>query len=247
DMAQVAHTNAAIGLLLAHQERFTEALSYFDQSYKLNQTLGLAPKAGYDLKHKGNLLWQLGHYSEARDALKQAFDIASRPGGVDKQLLAWIYLARARMALSELHYGEAAAEIRKATALGDTQDKDLSVRVTYTGGLAELNSGTSRAGVEDCQKAVDIATRAATPRLISSAQLALAEALLAKGDAANALTLALQAQETFARLGSRHSEWRAWLVAAQASRRQQDQKKVDEFAARAAGLLTALESSLGAD
>ena len=92
-----------------------------------------------------------------------------------------------------------------------------------------------------------MATRAGIPRQISSARLALAEALLAKGDAANALTLALQAQETFARLGSRHSEWRAWLVAAQASRRQQDQKKVDEFAAHAAGLLTALESSLGAD
>jgi len=247
DMAQVAHTHAAIGLLLEYQEHFTEAQSHFDESYKLNQSLGLTPKAGYDLVHKGNLFWQLGHYSEARDALKQAFDIASRPGGVDKQLLAWIYLARARMALSELHYGEAAAEIRKATALGDAQDKDLSVRVTYTGGLAELNSGTSRAGVEDCQKAVDIATRAATPRLISSAQLALAEALLAKGDGANALTYALQAQQTLARLGSRDSEWRAWLVAAQASRRQQDQKKVDEFAARAAGLLTALESSFGAN
>jgi hypothetical protein len=57
----------------------------------------------------------------------------------------------------------------------------------------------------------------------------------------------LQAQQTLARLGSRDSEWRAWLVAAQASRRQQDQKKVDEFAARAAGLLTALESSFGAN
>ena len=247
DMAQVAHTRAAIGLVLANQERFTEALKYFDESYRLNLSLNLVPKAGYDLEHKGNLLWQLGHYSEARDALKRAFDIASRPGGVDKQLLAWIHLRRAQMALSELHSDEALAETRKAAALGDRQDKDFAIQITHTNALAELNSGTSRAGVEDCQKAVDMATRAGIPRQISSAQLALAEALLAKGDAANALTLALQAQETFARLGSRHSEWRAWLVAAQASRRQQDQKKVDEFAAHAAGLLTALESSLGAD
>lgn len=247
DEAQVAHTHAAIGLLLANQERFTDALSQFDESYKLNQKLGLAPKTGYDLAHKGNLFWQLGHYSEARDALKQAFDIASRPGGVNKQLLAWIHLRRAQMALSELLYAEAVAEIRKATALGDTQDKDFSVQVTYTSGLAELNSGTSRARLDSCQKAVDIATRSGSPRLIASAQLALAEALLARGDAVNALTSALQAQEAFARLGSRHSEWRAWLIAAQASRRQQDQKKVDEFAAHAAGLLTALESSLGAN
>ena len=80
---------------------------------------------------------------------------------------------------------------------------------------------------------------------IANAQLALAEALLATGDAANAVTTALQAQQTFARLGSRHSEWRAWLIAAQASRRQQDDTKVNEYAARAAELLKAFEKALG--
>jgi len=40
-------------------------------------------------------------------------------------------------------------------------------------------------------------------------------------------------------------EWRAWLIAAPASRQQQDNPKVDEYAARAAGLLTALENALG--
>ena len=245
DVAQEAHTHAAIGLLFDHQERFTEALKHFDESYKLNKSLGLEPKAGYDLVNRGSLLWQLGHYTEARDALKQAFDVASRPGGIDKQLLAWVHLFRARMALSEFRYSEAVAESRQASALGSTQDKDFSVQVSYTHGLAELYSGTSRAGMLKCQKAFDIATRTGTPRLISNAQLALAAALLASGDAANALTSALEAQRTFARLGSRHSEWRAWLIAAQASRQQQDDQKVDEYAARAAGLLTALEKALG--
>lgn len=246
DSAQVAHTHAAIGLLLAHQERFTEALNHFDESYKLNKSLKLEPKTAYDLFNRGGLLWQLGHYAEARDALKQAFDVASRPGGIDKQLLAWVHLIRARMALSEFRYSEAVAESRQASALGGTQDTDFSVQVDYTYGLAALHSGTSRAGLVKCQEAFDIATRAGAPRLISNAQLALAEALLANGDAANALTSALQAQQTFARLGSRHSEWRAWLIAAQASRRQQDDTKVDEYAARAAGLLTALEKAFGA-
>jgi tetratricopeptide (TPR) repeat protein len=245
DMAQVAHTHAAIGLLFDHQERFTEALNHFDESYKLNKSLGLEPKTGYDLVNRGSLLWQLGHYTEARDSLKQAFDVASRPGGIDKQLLAWVHLFRARMALSESHYSEAVAESRQASALGSTQDKDFSVQVSYIHGLSELHSGTSHAGMLKCQKAFDIATRTGTPRLISNAQLALAEALLARGDAANALTSALEAQQTFARLGSRHSEWRAWLIAAQASRQQQRDQKVDEYAARAAGLLTAFEKALG--
>ena len=245
DVAQMAHTHAAIGLLLAHQERFTEALKHFDESYKLNKSLGLEPKAGYDLVNRGGLLWQLGHYAEARDALKQAFDVASRSGGIDKQLLGWVHLFRAQIAMSESRYSEAVAESRKASAFGGLQEKDFSVKVYYTHGLAELHSGTSHAGIVKCQNAFDIATRAGIPRVVANAQLALAEALLATGDAANALTSALEAQQTFARLGSRHSEWRAWLIAAQASRQQQDAAKVDEYAARASGLLTALEKTLG--
>ena len=246
DQAQLAHTHSAIGLLFSHQERFTEALKHYGESYKLNKSLGLEPKTGYDLAIRGNLLWQLGHYGEARTALDSAFDVASRRGGVDKQLLAWIHLFKARMALSELRHAESLVESRKAAALGSTQEKGFAVQLASTKGLAQLRSGTSRAGVAECQKAFDIATRASDPRLISNAQLALAEALLASGDAANALTFALQAQETFARSGSRHSEWRAWLIAAQASRGQQDQKKVEEYAAHAAGLLTALERTWGA-
>ena len=245
DTAQVAHTHAAIGLLLAHQERFTEALSHFDESYQINKSRGLEPKTGYDLVNRGNLLWQLGRYKEALAALDEAFNIASRAGGVDKQLLGWIHLFRARIALSEFRYAEAVAQSRKASALGGAQDKDFSVQAAYTLGLAQLRSGTSRAGAIECQKAIDIATRAGDPRLISNAQLALAEVLLSTGDAANGLATALQAQKTFSRLGNRHSEWCAWLIAAQASRRQQDEAKVEEYSAHASEMLKSLERTLG--
>jgi hypothetical protein len=151
------------------------------------------------------------------------------------------------MALSELRHAEALAESRKASALGDAQDKDFSAQVSYTRGLAALGSGTLSAGQVECQKAVDIATRAGVPRLVASTQLAEAEVMLAGGDARGAQAMALQAQETLARLGQRHSEWRAWLVAAQASRRLQDETKAHEYAARAAELLTALERAWGAN
>ncbi|HSE19685.1 MAG TPA: tetratricopeptide repeat protein [Pyrinomonadaceae bacterium] len=244
DQAQLAHTHAAIGDLLGYQERFTEALKHYDESYKLNQSLGLEPKTGYDLVSRANLLWQIGRYGEARTTFDQAFEVASRPGGIDKQLFARIRLYKAQLALSELRFSEAAAEARKAAAVGNDQIKDISVQVSYTQGLAQLNSGTSTA-MTACQKAFDIATRAGDPRLISSAQLALAETSLASGDATNALTFALQAQETFARLGSRHSEWRAWLIAAQANQRQRDEAKAQEQAARAAELLAVMEKVLG--
>lgn len=247
DTAQAAHTHAAIGLLLAHQERFADALNHFEKSYDINKSLGLEPKTGYDLGHRGNLLWQLGRYREARETLDAAFDVASRPGGIDKQLLAWIHLYKAQMALSELRHRDALLESRKASALGDAQDKDFSTQVSYTRGLAALGSGTISAGQVECQRAFEAATRAGVPRLIASAQLAQSEVMLASGDARGALTAALQAQETLARLGRRHSEWRAWLVAAQAGRQLQDEAKAHEYAARAAELLTALERAWGAN
>jgi serine/threonine protein kinase len=244
DVAQVAHTHSAIGLLFLHQERFTEALVHYQESYRVNKSLGLDPKVSYDLFNKGSALWQIGNYAAAREALKDATSAASGTGGVNKQVLAWVHVITAQLALSQFAYNEAVAESRKALALGDLQDKDFFVQASYTAGLAQLNSGTSNA-VESCQKAFDTATQAGDPRLISSTQLALTEALLAKGDAASALTFALQAQETFARLGQRHSEWRAWLIAAQSSRRLKEETKVDEYAARADVLLKALEKILG--
>src|SRR5262249_43726806 len=197
--------------------------------------------------NRGNLLWQLGRYQPASDTLNQAFDVASRAGGVDKQLLGWIHLFRAQLALSELNYREALAQVRKASALGGAQDKDFSVQVAYTQCLSQLNTGMLHAGIAQCQQAFDTATRAGNPRLVASAQLALSEGLLASGDAANALAMALTAQQAFARLGSRHSEWRAWLIAAQASRRQSDTTKVEEYATHGAGLLKALEKTWGTD
>jgi tetratricopeptide (TPR) repeat protein len=244
DNAQVAHTHAAIGLLFSHQERFTEAIQQYEESYHLNKSQGLDPKVSYDLYNKGKLLWQIGNYTAARETLKQASDAASSPGGVNKQLLAWVHVTMAQMFLSELNYSQAVAESRKALALGNLQDKDFFVQVSFTTGLAQLKSGTSTA-IVSCQKAFDTATQARDPRLIATAQLALSEAVLAKGDAANALTFALQAQETFARLGRRHSEWRAWLIAAQSSRRLKDETKVVEYAARADALLKALEKAFG--
>jgi eukaryotic-like serine/threonine-protein kinase len=246
DKAQVAHTHAAIGLLLSHQERFTEALAHYEESYRLNKELGLDPKIIYDLFNKGHLLWQIGNYAAANETLKQAFDAASSPGGVNKQALARIHLIKAQMALSQFDYSGAVAESRKALALTSAQEKEPFVQASYTIGLAQLSSGTSSATVS-CQKAFDIAKQDSRPRLVSSAQLALAEALLATGDATNALSSALQAQEIFARLGQRHSEWRAWLIAAQSSRRLNDGARVAEYATRAEALLKALENAFGTD
>lgn len=92
-----------------------------------------------------------------------------------------------------------------------------------------------------------MATQTGDPWLISRAQLALASALVEDNEAQGALTNALAAQESFARAGQHDSEWRAWLVAARASRRAGDEAKAREYAANAADSLTRLQQKWGGD
>jgi hypothetical protein len=76
--------------------------------------------------------------------------------------------------------------------------------------------------------------------------LASAEADLAGGDAHKALNNALQAQARFAGAGQIESEWRAWLIASLASRRQGDNAVAQDQQSRAASLLSQLEQRWGA-
>ena len=92
-----------------------------------------------------------------------------------------------------------------------------------------------------------MATQAGDPWLLSRARLALSAALLEDNDAPDALTNALQAQESFARAGQQDSEWRAWLLAARASRRTGDELKAREYAAHAADSLANLQQKWGDD
>lgn len=246
DVPQMAQTQMAIGLLLTHQERFPEALAHLEESYRLGRSSGVELNSGYDLVGRSSVLWQLGRYTEARDALAQAAQVALQGEGSNQHLLAWVHLSKARIALSELQHLEAIAESRRAAALASMQDRDLSVQATLILGLAQARSGTTRAGLSSCRKAFEIATQAGDPRLISIAQLALAEALLETGDAQAAIETALKAKDSFASFGQYHSEWVSWFLAARASQRLQDEATAREYASHAADLSSKLEATWGA-
>jgi hypothetical protein len=82
---------------------------------------------------------------------------------------------------------------------------------------------------------------------LSNAMLALAQAQLETGDAQNALTNALRAQERFNHGGQLESEWRAWLIAALASWRQGNEGAAREQSAHAKEVLSQLEQKWGPD
>ena len=178
--------------------------------------LGFSRASPKLIKNRGGALWQLGRYPEADAALRQAFSIASQPEASYKEVLAWVHLTNSQIALSQRRFGEAKAKAQEALDAAGTEIKDLALQAKYTMALAQAFSGSPQQGRKLCEEALANAKEGNSPRLISSALLALSEVLLLGNDPQGALANALQAQAIFERSGEQDSEWRAWLVAARA-------------------------------
>ena len=71
--------------------------------------------------------------------------------------------------------------------------------------------------------------------------------MLDNGEVQKALETALSAQDSFARFGKPESEWRAWLIAAQATKRLGKEIAAREYASSAATQLSSLEQRWGAE
>lgn len=246
DPMQKALSHEGIGIVLVRQEKYTAALDNFRQNYAISKSLNNQQALGNSLLNQGNALWPLGGYVEARAKLDEALSLTNQSGG-DKSLLADIHLVNAEMALSERHFPEVKANAAQVLALAGKQPTPTTIEAKRVLGLAQVFSGAKSEGKATCEEAVNLAMRANDPWLLSKARLALAEALLESDDAKGALTNALQVQESFARSGQQASEWRAWLIAARASRRTGDVAKAGEYATRAADALANLEQTWGAE
>jgi hypothetical protein len=61
------------------------------------------------------------------------------------------------------------------------------------------------------------------------------------------LTRTLEVVDSFARSGQQASEWRAWLIAARASRNLHDAEHARAYAEKASAALSTLEQKWGAD
>jgi hypothetical protein len=121
------------------------------------------------------------------------------------------------------------------------------VRVKIAAALAGANAGGASAARSFCDAALAEAREMGDPWLVSNAQLALAEVLFEAGDAAGAVAAAREAQAFFEPTGHRELEWRAWLVAARASKRLGNADAARELAGRSARALAEVQQAWGPD
>jgi serine/threonine protein kinase/Flp pilus assembly protein TadD len=217
DQSRVAAAHGNIGYVRGiEQERYPDGLAHIDESWKINESLADRLAVGYDLMNRGRLLWQLGRYDEAREALSRALSIADQPDASYKLLLAWVYLANAQMALSESRLAEAKKQSQRVLDLAPPRVKDVIIQAKCALGLAQALSGAPQSGKALCEEAVNTAREMSSPRLLSTSLLTLAEVMLKTKNEKESLSIALQAQASFERFGQQESEWRAWLIAARA-------------------------------
>jgi tetratricopeptide (TPR) repeat protein len=248
DAARLAATHSSIGVLLGeNQEIYAEALPHFDESYRINKSLGARVGMGYDQINRAASLWALGRYDEAKAALDEAYSIAADPEAGFKSQLAGVELVSAQMALSAGRRAEAMKRATMALELAGRDYKDVALQAKQTLALTQMISGAPKQGAALVKEAVDAAKELKLPRLLSSALLASAEIRLAGGDGQGALADAQAAQTMFASAAQLESEWRAWLVSARSALLAGDKSTAYDYAARAESRRAALEARWGAD
>jgi tetratricopeptide (TPR) repeat protein len=245
DPSQKALSHEGIGTVLGRQERYTDALAHFKQSCAIYKSLNSQQGLSNSLLNQSAMLWQAGRIDEARSALAEAARVAEQMGDAGKINAAEAKLISAEMALSERRFADAKTEAKQALSALSAQPSVIEAK--WVSGLALALSGTKREGRALCEEALKMATDARDPWFISTARLALAQAMLEEREAEGALTNALQAQEIFARTGQTASSWLAWLLAARASRLAGKGEKANEYAARANESLAALQQKWGVE
>ncbi len=248
DQAQLAAAHLSIATLLGvEQERYPEALAHLNTSYEIDSARGSKLRSAYDQMNRANLLWQLGRYKEANDALAEASGVAIQPEASYKILLAWVHLTYGQMALSEHRFADVREKGRLALEVAGTQYRDIALSAKWSIALADALSNSPQPAKRLCEEAVATARSAKTPRVLSSALLALAEVLLLANDAPGALKAAEEALPMFELGKQQDSEWRASLIAARASQVAGDKSAAQQFASRAEGLCDGLRQIWGDD
>lgn len=243
----IADCYGEIGAVLFDQENFPAALQQYDNALKIYQSVGNRLRTVFSQANRGNILWRLGRYPEARESLNEVSAIANDPKGEFKQLIPALRLISAQISLSEQNVGEAKTRASEAMTMAGKEYPDVYIEAASVLGVAKSLSGGDREGETLCENAVKQATVAGDIALLARAMLFQAEAALRSGHAQAAADLALQAQEKFARGSQLESEWRAWLIAARASQQLNEKSKADEQLANAKNVCAQLQQLWGAD
>jgi tetratricopeptide (TPR) repeat protein/predicted Ser/Thr protein kinase len=213
----IADSYQELGALFFDQEKLPAALEQYEKAQSIFESIPNKFRVAFCKANRGNILWRLGHYGQAQQLLDEVTATTNESKGTFLQLLPAVNLVNAEMRLSERNFPSATTLSTGTVAMAGQLYPDVAIQGKYVHGLAQAYAGRHSEAQKYCEEALAASANAGDYNLHSRALLAAAEAAVARKDGQKALSLASQAQERFGRAGQLESEWRAWIVLAQAN------------------------------
>ncbi|MDQ6664494.1 MAG: tetratricopeptide repeat protein [Acidobacteriota bacterium] len=223
DRAQIALGQESLGSLLVRQERLPEALSRYRRSLELSTALGDKSRIASGSQQCGDVLWRLGRYDESRDMLSRA----SAAAGDNLGRKLDIETSQAEIALSQLHYADAASQCRSALATVGAKDVPRLTDLRRILGMADIGLGNRREGLKLCDDAFQTAAPLGDASLVSRATLSIMEAQIETSDYQGAVKNYRDAEEPLSHLPE--TGWRSALLAARASEKTSDRSQTRQL------------------
>ena len=243
DQKQMAFAEQGIATVLFRQEHWPDALTRYQRYYNIASSIQSRDGIGRALLGQADILWRLGRHEEASKTLDETEKFTGPPGSAG-QLPSLIAAVRAAVAFSRGLYRESAAWARRTSDMAGTTGQ-VQALTDCIGGLALVRAGSISEGKRLCS-AGSAAAAALDDRFVAlEDQLAMAEILLAAGEAHAADETARNALEDFERTGRKESAWRAWAIVAQSRRRSGDLAGATQAAQAASDRLAELRTQWG--
>ena len=236
----IAESYVDLGSLLLDQERLPEALEQYDKAIQLygstNEYL-----VAFCNTNRAQILMRLGRSDEAGHLLDDLLKSTAKDA-----LLPDVHLIQAELSLSQQKWQQAISFGNEAIKAGGAKS-NIGIEAQHVLALAKAWLAARTDAQKLCDDSMKAAAEAGDFALQSRSLLACAEVSLKANDLENASKLAAQAQERFARGGQLASEWRAWLIASQASKNLGDNNKAQEQMRNAESTRSKLEQQWGSD
>jgi eukaryotic-like serine/threonine-protein kinase len=243
DGQQIAIAEQGIASVLLIQERWTEALAHYKSFYESAQSIGDRDGTGRALEGTANVLWRLGRYSEAEQALEEANSVAGLTGK-SGPLTALIAGRRSEMALSRNHPMDAIRYAKQAYS-SPSATPQLRASALCVAGLALARARSFAEGKQLCSKSIEISANALDTLTLAENRLLLSEILWSAGelrDSVKQARLALMLEEA---AGRKEIAWRAWVFAGRGYERLNERGAAQEAFRNASARLSELKVGLG--
>ena len=241
DDVQIALAYNGIGTVHVRQGRLPEALDAF-QHEAVAAATGSKQDVGYAEESQANVLWQLGRYEEAADALKAARAIAG--SGVASPLAAQVTDIEAHMALSTGRFRDATGLARQLM-VATSASPSTRAEAQCVAGLGLARTGAGQEGRRLCEQGRAALHGANDRPGLAEADLLMAEILLATGSAREAQDVIREAIGIIDAAGNMQTSWWAWALASRAHRLAGDQTQAAEAGRQASTRLAELRSAWG--